>query len=151
MLQKILVPLDGSELAERALPYAKALAEKFDGELILFRGLETVRIVPLPEFGVVPYEYDELVDQAEEQAHGYLGDLRDEIREEGLSARVAVTRGRSVADAIVDFAEKEAVDLIVKTTHGRSGISRWVFGSVALKVLEQAPCPVFLVRVEEEV
>lgn len=149
MLQRILVPLDGSELAEQALPYATTLAQKFDAELILFRALQAYQIVPLPEFGVVPYEYEEIVEQAEGQARAYLEEVQERVREEDVRTRVAILKSQSVAEAIVDFAEQEEVDLIVKTTHGRSGLSRWVFGSVAIRVLEQAPCPVFLIRVTE--
>lgn len=149
MLQRILVPLDGSELAEQALPYATTLAQKFDAELILFRALQAYQIVPLPEFGVVPYQYEEIVEQAEGQARAYLEDVDDRVRKEEVRTRLAILKSQSVAEAIVDFAEQEEVDLIVKTTHGRSGLSRWVFGSVAIRVLEQAPCPVFLIRVAE--
>jgi nucleotide-binding universal stress UspA family protein len=55
-----------------------------------------------------------------------------------------------VANAIIDLARERKMDVIVKTTHGRSGISRWIYGNVAAKVLERAPCPVFLVRVGRE-
>lgn len=147
MLQRILVPLDGSDLAEQALPYATTLAQKLDAELILFRALQAYQVVPLPEFGVVPYEYEEILEQAEAQARAYLTEVQDGLREMGVATRVALMRSHSVAEAIVDFAKQEEVDLIVKTTHGRSGLSRWVFGSVAIRVLEQAPCPVFLIRV----
>ena len=150
MLHKLLVPLDGSELAEQALPYATELAQKFDAEVILLWVLQPPPIVPVTEFAVIPYQDEAYVERAEEQAREYLGGIRARLIEAGIRARVAIVKSISVAGAIVDFAEKQAVDLIVKTTHGRSGISRWVFGSVASKVLEQAPCPVFLVRVKEE-
>ena len=151
MLRKILVPLDGSELAELALPYARALAQKFDAQLILLWVVQPMPpAMPVMEFGMVPYQYEEFADKGEKQAEDYLSGLRQALLEQEVPTNVAVLRSHSVADAIVDFAEQEGVDLIVKTTHGRSGISRWVFGSVATKVLEQAPCPVFLVRVSEE-
>lgn len=149
-LEKILVPLDGSDLAEQALPYARVLAQKFGGRLTLLWVLQPPPLMPVTEFGVLPVHDEALLERAEEQANDYLGRLRDQLDEEGISARVAVTKSPAVAEAIVDFAAQGDFDLIVKTTHGRSGISRWVFGSVAAKVLEQAPCPVFLVRVKPE-
>lgn len=149
-IQNILVPLDGSQLAEQALPYARALAEKFGGHLILLWVLQPPPLMPVTEFGVFPVHDDTLLEQAEEQASDYLGHLRDQLNDEGIPARIAITRSPTVAEAIVDFAAQGDFHLIVKTTHGRSGISRWVFGSVAAKVLEQAPCPVFLVRVKRE-
>ncbi len=151
MLRKIVVPLDGSELAERALPYAQALAQKFDARLILLWVVQSMPpVFPAPEFGMVPFEYDEFAETVAKRAEDYLGRLRQALLEQKVPTDMSVLRSHSVADAIVDFAEQEGVDLIVKTTHGRSGISRWVFGSVATKVLAQAPCPVFLVRVSEE-
>ncbi len=151
MLRKILVPLDGSELAERALPYAKALAQKFDAQLILVWVVQSLPpVMPVMGFEMVPFEYHEFADKVQKQAELYLGRLRQALLEQKVPTDMTVLRSHSVADAIVDFAEQKGVDLIVKTTHGRSGISRWVFGSVATKVLEQAPCPVFLVRVNED-
>ena len=149
-LHKILVPLDGSQLAEQALPYARALSEKFAGNLTLLWVLQPPPLMPVTEFGVLPIHDESLLDRAEKQADDYLSRLREELDEMGIPARVAITRSPAVAEAIVDFAAQGDFDLIVKTTHGRSGISRWVFGSVAAKVLEQAPCPVFLVRVNPE-
>ncbi|MDX1688935.1 MAG: universal stress protein [Candidatus Promineifilaceae bacterium] len=149
-LQKILVPLDGSQLAERALPYARALAQKFDGRLTLLWVLQPPPLMPVTEFGVLPVHDETLLERAEKQANDYLSGLRDKLEEEGIPADIAITRSPAVAEAIVDFADQGDFDLVVKTTHGRSGISRWVFGSVAAKVLEQAPCPVFLVRIEHE-
>ena len=149
-LHNILVPLDGSQLAEQALPYARALAEKFDGNLTLLWVLQPPPLMPVTEFGVLPVHDESLLERAEKQANDYLGRLREQLNEDGIPAWVAVTRSPAVAEAIVDFAAQGDFQLIVKTTHGRSGISRWVFGSVAAKVLERAPCPIFLVRVKSE-
>jgi nucleotide-binding universal stress UspA family protein len=145
MLQKILVPLDGSELAEKALPYAEELADKFDGELILVWALHPQPLVAMSDYGATAY--GEVTEQEEAEANKYLRSWQDKFRRRNIRARIAVLRGPSVADAIVDCACQEKADVIVKTTHGRSGLSRWIYGSVATKVLQQAPCPVFLVRV----
>jgi len=150
VLQEILIPLDGSPLAELALPYARAMAQKFDGRLTLLWVLQPPPLMPVTEFGVLPVHDETLLERAEKQANDYLNGLSDQLEADGIPTHVAVTRSPAVAEAIVDFAAQGNFHLIVKTTHGRSGISRWVFGSVAAKVLEQAPCPVFLVRVRHE-
>lgn len=144
-LQKILVPLDGSKLAEKALPYAEELAQKLDAELILVWALQPQPLVAMSDYGAA--SYGTLLDTEEDEAKEYLLNLRQGLREQKLRVRTAVVKGHSVADAIVDLAKQEKVDFIVKTTHGRSGLSRWIYGSVATKVLQQAPCPIFLVRV----
>ncbi len=151
MLQKILVPLDGSELAERALPYAEALTQKFEAELILVMVLQTppVTVVPDPYGGATFYDYDEtIMADRQKTAHDYLNKLQEKISQQNISVRSEVLENASIADGIVDIAVQENVDVIVKTTHGRSGLSRWVYGSVATKVLQHAPCPIFLVRVK---
>lgn len=149
-IRKILVPLDGSKLAEKALPYAEAFAKSFDAELILVWALQPQPIVAMSDYGALSYA--PMIDQEQQErqeAYKYLSTLRDRVRQTGILTRIAVIKGQSVADAIVDIAAQEKVDFIVKTTHGRSGLSRWLYGSVATKVLQQAPCPIFLVRVRE--
>jgi nucleotide-binding universal stress UspA family protein len=148
MIHKILVPLDGSKLAEKALPYAQSLAEKYDAELILVQAIPPAIVMPIGEFGVLPHDLGPVRDQEAAQAAEYLKGLQERLRSQGLSCRSIVLKDMEVAEAIVDIAKEEAVSVIVKTTHGRSGLSRWVYGSVATKVLQQAPCPVFLIRVQ---
>ncbi len=152
MLQKILVPLDGSKLAEQALPYAQSLTEKFEAELILLMVLQPPILPVLAE----PYSGASMLDypphemeKIKEEAQAYLNNLCQKLEQDGVSARTEILEGTAVADAIVDLARQEAVDVIVKTTHGRSGLSRWIYGNVATRVLQEAHCPIFLVRVKE--
>lgn len=147
MFQRILVPLDGSRLAEQALPFAEGLVEKFGSELILVQAIPPPPVLAIGELGVLPHDFGPVLAEEERQASEYLLSVQKQLREKDIPSRIAVLKGRSVADAIVDAAQQEAADLIVKTTHGRSGFSRWVYGSVATKVLEQAPCPVLLIRI----
>lgn len=149
MFKKILVPLDGSKLAEKALPYAESLAQKYEAELILVWVLQRPMFVPLDYGGTLPAL--EIINAQEDQAATqYLDRLQAQYRRHNISTRVAVLESASVADAIIELANREKVDVIVKTTHGRSGPSRWIFGNVALKVLQEASCPVFLVRVSAD-
>ena len=150
MFHKILVPLDGSALAEKALPYATSLAQKYGAEIILVQALPPMPTLAVAEYGHVPFDYGLILDREEARANEYLGGIKEQLLAEEVPTRIAVLKDRSVAEAIVDTAVQEGVELIVKTTHGRSGFSRWVYGSVATKVLQQAPCPVFLIRITEE-
>ena len=127
-----------------------ALAQKFEAKLILLRVLQAVLrpIVVMSSYGdVVDNVPPAFQDESEiNLSKLYLKTVLDKFR---LPARIRVIEGFPEADAIIDFADQESVDLIVMSTHGRSGISRWVYGSVAEKILHHAPCPVLLVRAKE--
>jgi nucleotide-binding universal stress UspA family protein len=144
MIKKILVPLDGSELAEKALPYAEALAEKLEAELILTWVLHP--LIVMSDYGASSYET--IITLEKNEATQYLTTTQIKLQKQHLPVRINILEGHA-ADAIIELACQEGVGLIVMSTHGRSGLSRWVHGSVATKVLQQAPCPVFLVRVKE--
>ena len=144
MFKKILVPLDGSVLAERALPYAEALGYKFEAELILLWVLHP--LVVLSDYGA--HTYDTLIEIEKQEARTYLTTRQIDLAKKGLSVRIEILDGPA-AEEIIDFADREQVDMIAMCTHGRSGLQRWVYGSVATKVLQQAPCPILLVKATE--
>ncbi len=144
MYQNILVPLDGSALAEAALHHAEALALEFKSSITLLRVIVSPYQLIAPDLvlsGTVT-ELPGLRDQAAQYLQGVSG----ELREKGIAYQTVILDG-PVPDAIADYARAEKIDLIVMSTHGRGGISRWVYGSVAEKVLQAAPCPVLLIRV----
>jgi nucleotide-binding universal stress UspA family protein len=142
MTPQILVPLDGSALAERALPCAQLLARELPAELVLF---SAVSISPDYELlGHVLREVEEHMQRLESEAHDYLGQVADRLQGSGLQVRTVVRRGPA-AEAIVDYAEKIDPQQIVLATHGYSGISRWRHGSVAERVLQSAGVPVLMV------
>jgi len=143
MYKKILVPLDGSELAECVLPHVKAVASGSDaGKVILLRIVE-----PLPA-GTPPAVDFEVVRQAGMKvAEHYLAGMQAKLSKEGLAIETKVLTGRP-AETITDFAKHEKVDLIALATHGRSGISRWVFGSVADRLVRSSSVPILLIRPE---
>ncbi len=140
--KKILVPLDGSELAKRALDEAEKLANCFGSEIVLFEVVPFMPIYGSPEL-VTPLIVDE---KQKEVAEKYLANLSEELKKKGLKATGVVRTGQQVAVEIIDFAKESGANLIVMCTHGRSGISRWVLGSVALKVLTRAETPILLIR-----
>ncbi len=136
----IMTPLDGSPLSEAALPAATALASKLGARLSLVRVVRwAVQAYPytLPE-AYVPQVDDEL----EAGAKAYL--QQKEAAVKGADVSAFVVRG-AIADGLLDFIEKEAVDLVVMTTHARGGLARAALGSIADRVL-QGPAPVLLIR-----
>src|SRR5512136_3269800 len=142
MYKKILVPLDGSELANTALYEAEKLANYFGSEIILFQVVPFMPIYGSPEL-VTPLIVDE---KQKEAAEKYLVNLSEELKKKGFKATAVVRTGQQVAVEIIDFAKESGANLIVMCTHGRSGISRWVLGRVAHKVLTRAETPILLLR-----
>jgi nucleotide-binding universal stress UspA family protein len=143
--KRILVPLDGSPLAERALPVAMVLAEKFDSQIILLQVVNVPALVMNPiEYGS-GYWWVEAVAELRAEAENYLKDKEAALREEGYNVWTLVQENEP-AQEIIDTANDEKVDLIVMSTHGRGGVARWTFGSVADKVARHCSCPVLLVR-----
>ena len=140
-LQKILVPLDGSALAEAALPKAREMATASGAKLLLVRAAEAHR---LP--GVDPTEAQiKVVSEAED----YLAQVGDRLAAVGVKdVETSVWYGPAVS-AIVEAARLNKVDLIAMTTHGRSGLGRLILGSVAESVLRGTTTPILLIRVAE--
>jgi nucleotide-binding universal stress UspA family protein len=148
---KIMVTLDGSKLAEESLESVKELSRQYgveNVELTLFRVSELFSppyIYP-PEMPISIEEYLEYEKKrTSEICNSYLENIKKELAGEGLNVKIAIEEGIP-ADVIIDHAKKQSIDLIVMSTHGRTGFSHWAFGSIAEKVLKGAPCPVFLVR-----
>jgi nucleotide-binding universal stress UspA family protein len=145
MYKRILLPLDGSAMAEQALPNAIAQAEQFGAILILLRVLE-----PFPHIrGMSAADMESIKQQASQWAHAYLDKLVTDIREKGVSAQAAIVEGRPDV-SILQFSETHQVDLIIVCSRGRSGVSRWLMGSVADRVVRGATVPVLLVRTQKE-
>jgi nucleotide-binding universal stress UspA family protein len=154
---RILVPLDGSVRAERVLPHVEPLAERFGARVTLLHASEppaepiagagmpaAVAVAPV----LSPGPADTAAPDHPEGAR-YLGAVADRLRARGVTVAVE-TPGGPAAEAILACAEGIGADLIAMTTHGRGGLGRLVFGSVADEVLRGAPCPVLLVRVRDE-
>jgi nucleotide-binding universal stress UspA family protein len=141
---RILVPLDASELAEQALPHAAELARRFEGELELVTVVHGSREETLE--GHDPQsDWDPRALEAQEYVEGVAGRLS----QEGLSVHTAVRWG-DVAEEIMAHSAESDCDLIVMCTHGRSGLGRWVYGSIADRTLRYARVPVLLVRAAKE-
>lgn len=146
--QRILVPIDGSGWSQRAVPHAADIARANHAELILLH----VFTPPTSEYAdqLLLAGQEGLVQELRDQNQKYLTGLRNELRSEGLDVRTHFIEGLGVASLICDFIENEGVDLVVMSTHGRTGISRFLFGSVAGKVVECVNVPVLLIHPERD-
>lgn len=136
MLKNILVPLDGSELAERALPYATALGRRAAGAVLLVRA---VRAQAVPAVDPGPAQVT-VADRATVE----LNEVVERLRGEGLRAEAHVY-DEAAAAAILDASRRLQAGLVVMSTHGRAGLGRWIYGSVADDVLRHSEVPVLLV------
>jgi nucleotide-binding universal stress UspA family protein len=145
MFKKILVPLDGSELAERALPPAMTIARKAQGEIILLRVPAHQQVILPSTAGYGLPLSEETIEHDRGRVESYLSAVGEEWQEPGLTIHTQALVG-DVAGTIIDTASIEDADLIVISTHGYSGIRRWMLGSIAERVLRAAPCPVMVIR-----
>jgi len=140
MYRRILVPLDGSELAETAIPHADLLASATGAELELIR-ITLLRFVQAPDGrGYVVQE-----DGDRQEAEAYLQGWAGRLAARGIKVGFRVSGG-NVAEEIVEHASRIKADLIVMSTPGRTGAGLWAYGSVAEQVLRAAPCSVLVVR-----
>ena len=149
MWERILVPLDGSEAGEAAVPCIQGLIDKLGSEVILFGvvlagqhvrtvgGLDYI-LYPEQELELVKAEVREYLDQVYHRLVGGKGTVRVELKV------------GEVAQEIIKFAEETSVSLIAISAHGRSSIEKWVFGSIANKILQTSNIPVLVVRAPRE-
>jgi nucleotide-binding universal stress UspA family protein len=145
MYKRLLVPLDGSKLAEQTLPHAAAQAERFGAEIVLLKVLG-----PLPEPSMAGRGAVRSAEEASAQlAQDYLEGVAAGLREQGLPTQAVTVEGRPYVE-IIRFAEEKDVDLIVMSTRGYSGLSRWLLGSVADRVVRGATVPILLVQAQGE-
>ena len=149
MYQKIMVPLDGSKLAECALPHVEEIAKGCGTEdIILVSVTERIKRHRYMEDPGQPLGGRLVVEgtgKKERQAQGYLSRIAKRLEAKGVKVRAEVLLGHP-AEAITFYAEHNPCDLIVIASHGRSGPSRWAHGSVADKVLRASCVPVLMVR-----
>jgi nucleotide-binding universal stress UspA family protein len=146
LINRILLTLDGSELSKLALPVAKELGLKLKVPITLFQMAQIVMPYSDDLAGGTMLNIKQLTDVALEQAESDLNKVETELKAKGLKANHAVVAGTSAPEDILDAVKKTGADLIVMSTHGRSGVTRWVLGNVAERVLRHADVPVLLVN-----
>ncbi len=152
MYKRVMVPLDGSKLAECALQHVEGLAEKGLAQEVLF-----VRVVDPLENSVAGLEggtqsmVEQMMREAEQKvtrdkstAREYLDRVVSRCRAKNIKVHAEVLQGQA-AETLIEYAEKNSVDFIVIATHGRSGVSRWIRGSTADRILTSARVPVMMI------
>jgi nucleotide-binding universal stress UspA family protein len=139
---KILVTLDGSELSERAIETAERIAKAFGHEMVLFRVIDTP-LEHTPE--AEPEEERRAASASIEEATSYLKGIASRIEGKGIKTRIEIGAGYPHS-AILEQADKEDVEFIIMSTHGRTGLARVLMGSVAEKVVHATERPVVLVK-----
>ena len=144
MYETILIPLDGSGRAEAILPHVTELAQCLGSKLVLMRVVDPA--IAYSGLEGLPVEVTrDLINQEAEEAKTYLETKRKELETQQIEAKVVVRYG-AVPQTILDVAEAEHADLIAIASHGRSGLSRIFYGSVAAAVLQRADRPLLLIR-----
>jgi nucleotide-binding universal stress UspA family protein len=145
MYRRIMVPLDGSELAECVLPHLETIAKLSKASVELVHVVEPIE---LPTRGGIALSVDDLKQirsHSKQDAESYLREVANRLKSAGITTRSKILTGKA-ADRLIDYIHKNNFDLIIMATHGRSGISRWFWGSVADKILYSSTIPLLLVR-----
>lgn len=141
MINRILVPLDGSELSESILPFATGIGERAGAEILLVTAIQPVGVWDTTS---TPINWE----REEKAATDYLAAIEKRLADGGARVRSLSLHG-DAGQVILDATEKEKADLVTMTTHGRSGVMRWLLGSVADRVVQHSKTPVVLVRATE--
>ena len=148
MFKKIMIPLDGSELAECVVPYVEGFIDQGQVESIVF-----VRVIkPIitaasfdESMSYIPEDWSRLELEKKLFAEGYLEKIMSRLKQDRVKCKTEVLVGR-IANSLLEYIKANDFDLILISTHGRSGLSRWVRGSVADKILSASHIPVLMVR-----
>jgi nucleotide-binding universal stress UspA family protein len=145
MYRKILVPLDGSPRAEAILPHVEEMAQLYKAEVILLQVIAPDTMSAAAYHRPPHIELDNLFQQHEDETKAYLAERQNDLHRKGIPSCSFLEYG-PVVSTIIDVAEREGVDLIAIASHGRSGLSRALYGSVAAGVLNQVNMPLLLIR-----
>jgi nucleotide-binding universal stress UspA family protein len=146
MYHKILVPLDGSKRAERILPHVEEMAKRYKAKIILLQVVEYKALTTSQ--GALINLSDQELDQAKKQAETHLKGLQGGFRGKNIESKIHVIYG-SVVEGILNMAAQEDVDLIALASHGRGGLSRVFYGSVAAGLLHRVDRPLLIIRSRE--
>jgi len=150
LLDRVILPLDGSKAGEAAVSYVKKLIDKLGSEVILFGVVaagQHVRTVGGLDYILYPEQEMELI---ETEAREYLDKLSQRLAVKKGKVSVSLKIGDDIAREIIKFAKRKSVGLIAISAHGHSGIEKWVFGSIANKIVQLSKIPVLVVRVPKE-
>lgn len=144
MYRKILVPLDGSERAEKIIAHVAELAEQFDAEVVLLSVFQPEPVVVPTEPFCVPF-YNNFFSQRLASMESYLNQQCGKLYQKEIHARARVIEG-PVTETILNVAKQEDVDLIAMASHGRTGLPRAIYGSITSGILHNTERPLLLIR-----
>ena len=147
MYKKILVTTDGSSLANKGIKSAIELAKSLDAELIALKVIP--RYLQTYFEGSIPFDNAQIMmleKQWEDEANSVLAKVQKQGEKEGVAISTAIVKANIISEAIVSFAQKRKVDLVVMTSHGRNGIKRLILGSETTQVLTHSHVPVLVLR-----
>jgi nucleotide-binding universal stress UspA family protein len=147
MYDTILVPLDGSARAEKILPYVEELAFTRESKVLLLQVIDPAAFM-VAAYDMVPYYDPEMAKNLVVEAKSYLNTLLNRFREEGLDVKCLVEQG-PVVQTILQVAQREKADLIALASHGRTGLARVFYGSVAAGILNQTDRPLLVIRADK--
>lgn len=146
LINHIFIPLDGSALSKMALPIGEELAAKLKVGATLFQMANKVRIYADDSGASAYIDYAKLDEDEKRRVGAEMIALEKEVKKKGIDVTSVVTSGYNAAEDIIEIVKKTDADLMVMSTHGRSGLGRWVFGSVAEKILRHGEIPLLLIN-----
>ncbi|MBN1690219.1 MAG: universal stress protein [Dehalococcoidia bacterium] len=145
MYKKIMVPLDGSQIAECVIPHIEAIAGKSSAKVELVTVIEPLEIPTRGHIAISDDEIKQIDAEGKKEANKYLDRVSDRLTKAGVKTDTVILSGNA-ADRLTRYAVNNDIDLIIMATHGRSGISRLFWGSVAEKILRATEIPVLLIK-----
>lgn len=148
LIGRVLVPLDGSGVGQAAIDLVSAMAPVLRAEIVLIQVVEPVRYMPSID-GLGAYTMPINDNEIEQEAVSFLERRAEELRHQGLSVSTVVKTG-AATELILNYAAENNIDLIAMSTHGLSGLSRWVFGSVTEKIIQYGTTPVLVVHPSDD-
>lgn len=149
-IKHIVVTTDFSKSSEEAFKAAKLLARQFDAQLTLLHVYDPSTQVPPATLPLTAQQVKAIEQETKEKLTEHLEELRERALSDVAEVRSSLLKGRSAAEVICDFARVHEADVVVIATHGRTGLSRLVIGSVAERVVRHAPCAVLTVHAPPE-
>lgn len=148
MYERVLVPMDGSKRAERILPFVEKLASGFDSEVIFLQVIDINLLYTGPYTYLSEIEFGENeTRRMKQEAETYLETLQEKFEAKGIRARYFISEG-SIVNTIINTAEREGANLIAMASHGRTGLARVFYGSIAAGVLHLIDRPLLIIRSE---